>query len=56
LGSSGTGKNPKDIDSILNYNKKIPLKLEGDQNTLTYISKRKNIANHIGYKSIFDSG
>jgi len=42
-------------DSILTYAGELPLQLQRDQDTLTYITKRKSTTNHIGYKAIFDN-
>jgi len=43
------------IDSILIYAGEIPLQLQRDQDTLTYINKRKSTTNHLGYKTIFNN-
>lgn len=41
------------IDSILNYVGEIPFQPQRDKNTLIYITLKKSITNHIGYKTIF---
>lgn len=43
------------IDSILNYAGELPLQFQRDQDTLTYIIKRKSTINHIGHKTIFNN-